>query len=166
MLDDIFFVNWHAVVVAIEGHTRQGVDGGWATAVAERMVEEEVMQFVGAHQVFGLLRDIAVFIGRDKFGADGGGDNVEQGLGAIVIGNGAGHPADEVAHQRLGDGSIEAIHTDMVACIGGPAQGQFAEVARADHEAAHLVGCIHQNLSALAGLYVLVGHVVRLAIVA
>ena len=54
----------------------------------------------------------------------------------------------------------------MVASIGSPTQSQFAEVARTYHETAHLVGSVHQDLGALAGLHILVSHIVRLAIVA
>ena len=67
------------------------------------MIQEEVVEFVGAHQVFGLLRDIACLVGRDELGTDGGIDNIEQGLGTIFIGNGASHPTNEVAHQCLGN---------------------------------------------------------------
>ncbi len=48
----------------------------------------------------------------------------------------------------------------MVAVVGCPAECQFGEVACADDEAVHLVGDIHQQLSALACLAVFVGHVV------
>ena len=47
----------------------------------------------------------------------------------------------------------------MVTVVGGPAERQLAEVARADDKAAGLVGQIHENLRALARLAVLVGHV-------
>ena len=49
----------------------------------------------------------------------------------------------------------------MVAVIGSPAERQLRQVARADDKAASLVGQIHQNLRTLAGLAVLVGHVLH-----
>ena len=49
----------------------------------------------------------------------------------------------------------------MVAVIGSPAECQLRQVAGADDKTASLVGQIHQNLRALAGLAVLVGHVLH-----
>ena len=45
----------------------------------------------------------------------------------------------------------------MVGVVGGPAEGQLGKVARAHHEAALLVGHVHEDLRALAGLRILVG---------
>ena len=49
----------------------------------------------------------------------------------------------------------------MVAVIGSPAECQLRQVTRADDKTASLVGQIHQNLRTLAGLAVLVGHVLH-----
>ena len=46
----------------------------------------------------------------------------------------------------------------MVAVVGGPAQRQLAQVARADHQTALHVGDVHQYLRALAGLTVFIGR--------
>ena len=54
----------------------------------------------------------------------------------------------------------------MVAVVGGPAQRQLGEVARADDEASLLVGDVHDDLRALARLAVLVGDVVDALVVA
>ena len=42
--------------------------------------------------------------------------------------------------------------------VGGPAQRQLAQVARADHQTALHVGDVHQYLRALAGLTVFIGR--------
>ena len=47
----------------------------------------------------------------------------------------------------------------MVTVIGGPAERQLGQVARADDKTAGLVGQVHEDLRALARLAVLVGHV-------
>ena len=52
----------------------------------------------------------------------------------------------------------------MVAVVGGKAERQLGEVARADHDAAFLVGEVHQNLRALARLAVFIGHIMRLGV--
>ena len=52
----------------------------------------------------------------------------------------------------------------MVAVVGGKAERQLGEVARADHDAALLVGEIHQDLRALTRLAVFIGHVVRFGV--
>ena len=65
--------------------------------------------------------------------------------------------ADDMPHQGFGDGGVDAVHAHVVAVVGGPAQGQLAQVAGADHHAAHPVGQIHQHLRPLPGLRVFVG---------
>ena len=69
-----------------------------------------------------------------------------------------------MAHQRLGDAHVDVIHRHVVAVIGRPSQSQLRQVARAKHEAIHLIGEIHQYLGALTRLAVLIGHVVVLGV--
>ena len=64
-----------------------------------------------------------------------------------------------MSHKRLGHARVDGIHAHVVTVIGSPAECQLRQVARADDKAASLIGQIHQNLRALAGLAVLVGHV-------
>ena len=47
----------------------------------------------------------------------------------------------------------------MVAVVSGPAKRHFRKVARANHQAVELVGHIHENLRAFAGLCIFVGHI-------
>ena len=53
----------------------------------------------------------------------------------------------------------------MVAIIGSPTKCQLRQVACTYHDGVLLVGHIHQNLCALAGLRVLVGDIVNRSIV-
>ena len=48
----------------------------------------------------------------------------------------------------------------MIAVVGGPAKGQFGQVAGAHHQAVHPVSQIHEYLSAFPGLGVLIGDIV------
>ena len=50
------------------------------------MVEEEVVDLVGADDVLGLLLDVAVFVGWDEFGGDGGVDDVLEDAPCLVAG--------------------------------------------------------------------------------
>ena len=49
----------------------------------------------------------------------------------------------------------------MIPVVGSPAKGQFGKVAGTDHQTVFLVGYVHQDLSAFAGLAVFVGHVMN-----
>ena len=66
-----------------------------------------------------------------------------------------------MAHKRLGHARVDGVHAHVVAVIGSPTERQLRQVARADDKTASLVGQIHQNLRTLAGLAVLVGHVLH-----
>ena len=55
---------------------------------------------------------------------------------------------------------VDAVHAHVVAVVGGPAQGQLGEIPGAHHQAARLVGDVHEHLGALPGLAILKGHVV------
>ncbi len=61
-----------------EGVAGEEVDAFGSEAEAESVVEEEVVEFVGADEVFRFLFDVAVAVGRDEFGADWGVDDVEE----------------------------------------------------------------------------------------
>ena len=60
---------------------------------------KKVVQFVRADQVFGLLYDFALFVGRQRLRTDRGVDDVEQPPpGDFVVGM-RGHPAHQVANE-------------------------------------------------------------------
>ena len=138
---------------------------GRTEAEAQEVIEKEVVEFVGTYEVFGLLCDVAVFIGRDELGRNRGFDDVEQGCFRCLIHTGEGNPLDEVLDQCLGNGAVDAIIGHVVGIVGAPSEGQFGEVACADDEAVALVGYIHENLGTLSGLTVLISHIVVVGVV-
>ena len=116
------------------------------------------MEFIGPHQLLGALGDLPV-LGGQQLGGDGGVQNVPQHGGQLgVPGFGlVGHIGHQVAHQGLGDAGVHGVHGHVVPVIGGPAQGQLAQVPGADDHAAGAVGQVHQHLGPLPGLAVFKG---------
>ena len=80
------------------------------------------MQLVGADQLFGLLCDTALCIGRQQFGRDGRGGHVAQHLAHTPFGAVRSIPLDDMAHERLGYRGVDAVHRHLVAVVGRPAQ--------------------------------------------
>ena len=129
------------------------------------MVDEEVVQLIGAHEVLGLLLDGAVGLGGDELGADGGVHDIEQditNLGLVVVHS---LPLYEVTHESLGDTGIHAIHRHVVAIICSPSEGQLRKIARTDDDGVLTIGHIHEELGTLTRLTVLIGSVVHFDIV-
>ena len=110
------------------------------------------MQLVRSYKVFCLLRDVALFVGRNKFGTNGRINDVEKRLLSALVLRMLSHPVDEMPYERLWYRSIDAIHRHVVAVVSCPTKRQLAEVARAHHEALHLIGCIHEDLRTFASL--------------
>ena len=118
------------------------------------------MQLVRAHQVLSLLRNLAVARGRQKLGGHRRIEDVEQNLGNTPAKD-ISRIAHQMTHKRLGHARVDGVHAHVVAVIGSPAERQLRQIARTDDKTASLVGQIHQNLRTLAGLAVLVGHVLH-----
>ena len=74
------FLNGLAVVFVAEGLLCEQEDLGRTEAEAHEIVEEEIVKLVGSDEVFGLLLDIAIGVGRGQLGRDGCVDDVEQRL--------------------------------------------------------------------------------------
>src|SRR5204862_47717 len=135
-------------------------------AVAKDVEEEEIVQLVGADPVLGRLNP-ALLVGGDELWADlGVEDGLEDGVGVVIELARADRPADEILHQRLGHAGIDAVMAHLVADpVGRPAQGNLAQIAGADDEAAMMAGEAEEKVGAKASLDVLEGHVVdRLAL--
>ena len=124
------------------------------------------MELVGANEVFCLLRDLALLIGGNEFGTDWRVDDVEEGFAAVFVDDVHRHPFNEMPDEGFGDAGVDAVHAHVVAVVGGPSEREFAQIARANDEAVHLVGCIHENLGALTGLPVFIDDVVVADVVA
>ena len=124
------------------------------------------MQFVRADSVLGLLRQLAVLSQRQELRRDRRGADVAQHRSRLPAELGLGRPLDQIAHQRLRHPRVDVIHRHVIAVVGAPAQRQLRKIARADVEAADLVGDVHQNLCPFARLGVFVGHIVLALVVA
>ena len=132
------------------------------------------MQLVRTHEVLGLLRDLAVARRRQQLRRDRRVKHVVEHGGKVgprlasrarsrkprfsACRGLVRHVAHEVPHERLGHAGVHAVHAHVVGVVGCPAQRKLGEVARAHHEAALPVRDVHEDLRALAGLRVLVGH--------
>ncbi len=147
------------VKILRKGPAGQGEDLGGGKAIAEHMIQEIVMERIGAHQVLGILGDLALLVRGQELRADGGIQNVQQhlpGRGKVrVLRNGLDHPAD----QRLGNGGVDAVHAHLVAVIGAPAQGQLGKVSGAHNDAPYPAGIVHQDLRPFPGLGIFEGPV-------
>ena len=124
------------------------------------MVDEEVVQLIGSHQVFGLLLDGAVGLGRNQFGADGRIHHVEQDVAYLRIVGVGSLPCHEVAYKGLRYAGVQSVHRHVVAIVCGPSECQLREVARTYDDGVLAVGHVHEQLGALAGLAVLIRGVV------
>src|ERR1700741_309837 len=116
-------------------------DLGGRQTVAEDMVEEEIVQLGGADPLLGRLH-AALPVRGDELRRDlGVEDRLEDAVRGLVELAGLDRPADQILDQGLGHAGIDAVMAHLVAdAIGGPAQGDLAEVAGADDEAGALVG--------------------------
>ena len=123
------------------------------------------MQLVGADPVLGRLQLLLLAL-RDQFGGNLGAEyRLQNVVGGRVELVGLHGPADQVLDQRLRDAGIDGVVAHLVAhAIGAPAEREFRQVARADDEAAVLVGEPEQVIGPETRLHVLEGDVVdRLA---
>ena len=118
------------------------------------------MQLIRAHQILGLLRNLAIARRWQKLGGHRRIEDIEQHLGNTPAKD-ISRITHQMTHKRLGHARVDGVHAHVVAVIGGPAERQLRQIARADDKTASLVGQIHQNLRTLAGLAVLVGHVLH-----
>ena len=119
------------------------------------------MELVGAHQVLGLLGDLALD-GGEKLRGDGGVQDVGEDAGelGVLLLLVVADEAHQMADQGLGDAGVDGVVAHVVAVVGTPAQGQLGEVAGADDQANRLVGDVHEDLGPLPGLAVFKGDVV------
>ena len=106
------------------------------------------MQLIGTHEVFSLLLDLSVLVGRNQLGGYRCVDDVEQSIGSHL-------PSDithEVTDERLGHTGIHTVHRHMVTIVSGPAQSEFRKVTRTHDNCILLVRHVHQDLCTFAGL--------------
>ena len=128
------------------------------------MVEEEVVEFVWTHKVFGNLLDFTGFGCREKFRTDRCVYDVHQDglhLEESVVGN----PLDHAADHCFRNTGIEAVHRHMVSVVCGPAKCELREVACSDHYSSGLVCDVHQDLCPFSRLRILISCVVDCRVV-
>ena len=119
-------------------------------SVAHEMEEEEVVQFIRADDLLGRLYALAAFSRGQQFGRNHRGDDVEQDALCLAGKLVARSPVHQELHQRFRDAAIGVVHAHVVGVVCGPAQRQFGQIARADHETA-----VHENVHAHPRLHVL-----------
>ena len=66
------------VVMAVKGTFCHEKNLGGTKAITQEIIEEEIVQFVGAYQVFCDLQYLAIRRSRNQFGTDGGIYDIEQ----------------------------------------------------------------------------------------
>ena len=140
---------------------RQPVDLRRAEAEAQHVVEVKIVQLIRADERLRLLGDLAVFVRRQQLGTDRRVENVEQHGAQGLVFRRVGGIAHDMAHERFRHVGVHAVHAHVVAVVGRPAEGQLAQIARADDEPARAVGEVHELERAHAGLAVFIRHVER-----
>ena len=118
----------------------------------------EVLQLVRADRAFGLL------LAGNQLRADVGLEHAAQRpLHVLAELLRLGDPRDQVLDQRLRHARVHVVVRHVVAdAVGRPAERELGEIARADDEAALLIGKAKKVAGALAGLHVLEGDVIDL----
>ena len=117
------------------------------------------MQGVVAQNVLGALIQLALTDGQ-QLRADRRVNDVLADVRYLPVKGMRADVPHQTFHQCLGHGAVYVVHAHVVAIVGAEAQRRFAQVAGAQHDAAHFVGIVHEDLRALPGLTVFVGHVV------
>ena len=145
----------------VEDMAGQHEDLAGTEAATQEIVEEEVVELVGSHEVFGLLLDVAILVGRDQLWRDRRGDDVEERRGTLVV-NGLGNKLYEILDEGLRYRGVDTIHAHVVTIVGSPSQSEFREVTGAYDETAKLVGEIHEDLRTLTGLTIFVSDIMHL----
>ena len=96
-----------AAVECLLGHEQKACG---RESEAEIVVEEEVVEHIRTYEIFGLLLDISVFVGRNQFGTYRCVDDVEECGATLLIHIIRSYIADEMADECLGYAGINALH--------------------------------------------------------
>ena len=103
------------------------------------MLEEKVVQFVGAYDRLSLLCNLVCIV-RQEFWGDGCiEDIVQDGSDHIIL----CEIVNDISDECFRDTGVEGIHTHMVPIVGTPSQSYLAEITGADDETTPLVCHIH-----------------------
>ena len=145
---------------------------GRGVAVADEVVDEEVVKHVRTDQILRFLPDLSGLVSRHEFRTDRSVGDVDQDFGGttaciawLVPEHIGRRPADKVLDQCLRYRGVHRVHRHVVAVVGAPPESQLGKVSRADHDAVLLIGGVHKDLCPFPGLRVLVGGVHHFRIV-
>ena len=133
--------------------------------IAQEVVHIEVVQLVWSHFVFGLLCDIAIFIGRQQLRRNRSIYDIQEYLACVVAEDILCRVLYEVTHQGLRYACVESVHRHLIAAVGCPTESQFAHVACTYYKTVILIGHIHQHERAYARLRILVGYIMQVDVV-
>src|SRR5699024_7374661 len=114
-------------------------------------------ELIGAEDFLGFLAHDIVAGGK-QLGGDGGVENVFEEGGLLFEHAAVCEIIRDKSHHCLGQSAVDAVHRHVVARIGGKAEAQLGEIARADKYASVLVGKVEAYLCALSGLGVFKHH--------
>ena len=82
----IVVADFHTLQLGIDKRLlSQHVNLDWTETEAQEVIEEEIVQLVWSHQVFRLLLDVSVLIGRNQFRTDRRINDVAQGDAALLL---------------------------------------------------------------------------------
>jgi len=132
---------------------------------AQHIIEMEILELVGADYLFGLLRRHtvgALFVRHQLRRYLGIEDGLQDGACGRVELARLDDPADQVLDKGLGHRGIDVVVRHMVAdAVGGPAQGELAQVAGAEHDGLIQIRQAEEMRRALPCLDVFEGDVIN-----
>ena len=149
-------------VLSVKRGLGQWVELERGRAAVHHVIEEEIVQGIRAQGVLRALGQLAR-LGGDQLGGDRRIEDILHDRGDFAA-ELCARVADEMPDQRFGHRGAHVVHAHLVAVVGAPAQRQLAQIARAQREAADLVGDIHDDLRAFARLRIFVGDVVHFGV--
>ena len=93
-------------------------------AASEEIIQEEVVQLIRAHEVLGLLFDVAHLVRRNKFRADRRVGYVQKDFGRTrgILETVFRRPYHQSAHKGFRYAHVDSVHRHVVTIVGAPAK--------------------------------------------
>ena len=117
---------------------------------------EEILKAVRADSLLALLLDLIVVNGQ-KLRRDGAVKHIKKRILQRPILSRIGNIAYVGTDLGFCQTEVDVVHARMITVVGTPAVNVLAEILGADIQTVGLVGDVHQNLRAFAGLGVFIG---------
>ena len=149
-------------------HAREG-DSGYAVDLSgteletHHIIQEEIVQLVGAHQILCLLGNNTVR-GRKQLRAHRCIQHILQNGCQFRFPAGIRIIAHQMADESLRHRTVYPVHGHMVPVVSCPSKSQLRQIPCSDHKATAAVGNVHDDLGPLPGLCVFKGHTVVLIV--